>query len=165
VRSLPLLLLMVVLGFSAGEVRANAYDTWIAGYPGITDSSPNADPDHDGIPNGIEFILDTDPTVPTSTAVQPEMALVRITTPGVVPMGDYLKVTWRRADRSSELNPAVEISTNLTDWRTAAGGTEGIVIREFAEGYGAFLDRVEVYVPMALAMNGRLFARLKLPSA
>ncbi|MFD0895616.1 hypothetical protein KBB96_19210 [Luteolibacter ambystomatis] len=154
----------MVMVFSAKEARASAYDDWIAGYPGIVDPSPRGDADDDGIPNGIEFVLGTRPDSPDARTVLPEMALVRITTPGVVPPGDYLKVTWRRADRANELDPSVEISTNLMDWRAAAGGTEGIVIREFAEGYGPFLDRVEVYIPMALAVNGRLLARLKLPS-
>ncbi|MGC4014305.1 MAG: hypothetical protein QM755_07265 [Luteolibacter sp.] len=146
------------------EARANGYDTWISGYPGLGDASPNADPDHDGIPNGIEFVLGTDPSVADAPAVLPQMEFIQIQTHGTVPIGNYVKMTWRRADRSNELNPGIEISTNLSHWRPAAGGNEGIVVREYAEGYGAFLDKVEVYIPTSLAVNGRLFARLKLPS-
>lgn len=165
VRLLPLSLFAFVTVIAAGDARANAYDSWIATYPGIGNSGPTADPDHDGIPNGIEFVLGTDPSIPNGPAVMPQMEMIHIATSGVVPAGDYLKITWRRADRSNELNPGVEISTNLDQWRPASGGSEGIVVREYAEGYGAFLDRVEVYVPRALAVNGRLFARLKLPPA
>ena len=48
----------------------DGYDGWLATYPGITgdDRSPDADPDHDGMPNGIEFLTGTSPASASSIA-------------------------------------------------------------------------------------------------
>jgi hypothetical protein len=41
--------------------EADPYPSWIAGYPGISDASDDADPDLDGVPNRLEFLLGWDP--------------------------------------------------------------------------------------------------------
>ena len=46
-----------------GAVTGTSYDTWLAAYPSLTgnDRAPDADPDSDGVSNGIEFLLGTIP--------------------------------------------------------------------------------------------------------
>jgi autotransporter-associated beta strand protein len=41
---------------------ADGYESWIAGYPGISDPAPESDPDGDGESNSREWIFGTDPT-------------------------------------------------------------------------------------------------------
>ncbi len=49
---------------------ATGYEGWLAGYPAITgpNRSPDADPDGDGQPNGIEFMTGTSPASSASSA-------------------------------------------------------------------------------------------------
>lgn len=50
---------------TAGSGSATPFDTWIGGYPSLTDPNdrlPTADPDHDGRSNLLEFALGGNPT-------------------------------------------------------------------------------------------------------
>ena len=71
----------VVSAVNAGGESANsgpasatpalaAYETWLATYPSLSgaDRAPDADPDQDGVPNGIEFLTGTSPLDPTRAA-------------------------------------------------------------------------------------------------
>jgi autotransporter-associated beta strand protein len=46
--------------------KANGFESWVAGYPGISNAASDADPDGDGWKNFDEWIAGTDPTSPTS---------------------------------------------------------------------------------------------------
>ena len=41
---------------------ADPYDAWIGGYAGISGTGKQEDPDGDGVPNGLEFLLGWNPT-------------------------------------------------------------------------------------------------------
>ncbi len=55
---------------NSGQVNATpvlaGYEAWLADYPSLigADQAPDADPDHDGVPNGIEFLTGTSPLTP-----------------------------------------------------------------------------------------------------
>lgn len=62
-------------------------------------------------------------------------------------------------------NPSAIINV---EWATALAGpwtnvdaTTGIVIDITDDGFGAGVDRVDVYLPCSLAVDGRFFTRLK----
>ena len=127
------------------------YTTWLAGYPGLSDTSASADPDHDGLSNGVEFVLGGNPTTSSSD---------------IAPTSAYdgsgnLIFTFRRTSASSYLNPTVEYSPGLDVWTTAADGTDGISITTTANFYGSGIDKVVATLPSTLAPDGKLFARLK----
>jgi len=130
---------------------ASSYQTWEADN-GIAGAGSTADSDGDGIPNGIEFVIGGDPSGPGSDSH------------GLLPTGTkdstHLVIVFRRTDASASSAPAVQYSSALSGWTTAQNGTNGVVIEEANDFYGAGIDRVTVRLPLALAANGKLFARL-----
>ncbi len=123
----------------------NNYGLWLAsfGLSGL-DALPTADPDNDGLPNGIEFVLGEDPTA-ASQANLPSCSLV----------GDKLIYIFRRSDASAYLNPVVQIAPTL-DTAIWTQVTTGIVVD--ADYYAPGIARVTVTIPRPLAAKG--FARL-----
>ena len=136
----------------SGTVVADPYQTWIAGfYPGVNDPlvvGPAADPDGDGLPNALAFVLGASP-------VTSDPALLPTAETGP---GGALVFTFRRADASAYLNPRVQFGTDLDGWETAVDGEGGVTVAETDDGFGPGVDRVVVTVPAPA--GGRLFARL-----
>ncbi len=126
-------------------VARNSYGLWLAPYSkNGADAQSTADPDHDGIPNGIEFVLGTDPTVSSNEKL-----------PGVTVVGNDLLFVFRRTAASAYVNPVVQITSSLEsgDW---ADVTTGISVA--TDGYGTGMDRVTVTIPRTSAE--KLFIRL-----
>ncbi|MES2659619.1 MAG: Ig-like domain-containing protein [Verrucomicrobiota bacterium] len=81
------------------------YEGWLAGYPSITgpDRASDADPDHDGLPNGIEFLTGTSPANGTDSAP--------VTT--TVDGSGNLVLHFKRVDAAKDYIVAVESSADL----------------------------------------------------
>jgi autotransporter-associated beta strand protein len=120
------------------------------------DAAFDADPDHDGLKNGVEFVLGGEPNPANpgsnSAALLPTIGLD----------ATYLTFAFRRTDDSAGLNPLAEYSTGLGTWTKAEAGVNGVTIAEDNDFYGGGTDRVVVKVPRALAAPGsKLFVHLK----
>ncbi len=50
-----------------------SFASWISNFPSLTDSSPTGDPNHDGIPNLLEYVLNGNPGV-ASSAIPPRVS-------------------------------------------------------------------------------------------
>ena len=141
---------------TAGEIRlvvgGDAYANWESNN-GIAGAGAEIDSDNDGIPNGIEFVIGGDPSGPDSDS---NALLPTITTDAT-----YLNFTFRRTDESAPYSPVVEYGSALTGWTEAEAGVNGVVINETNDGFGAGIDSIEVKIPRTLAVDARLFARLK----
>lgn len=133
-------------------VTADPYASWLAAYPSITgaDRSPDADFDKDGLPNGIEFVIESNPTIATSTGLPS----------GTVSGGNFL-FSFKRGDASKAFTVTVESGTTLALWpvqtvipTTAVAGPPVTVVEN-----GAAADDVTVALPTA--GNPERFARLK----
>ncbi|WP_367873494.1 beta strand repeat-containing protein [Luteolibacter sp. Populi] len=128
-----------------------------AGYEtanGIVGAGSNTDSDNDGIANGIEFVLGTDPSGPGSDS----SALLPASTIDTT----YLNVVYRRTDASLSYSPLVEYGSALAGWTTAVNGVNGVIITPEDDFFGAGIDRVTVKIPRALAApSAKLFARLR----
>lgn len=144
---------------TTGEIRltsaSDAYDSW-ENLNGITGAGADTDSDNDGIPNGIEFVIGGDPSGPGSDSnhLLPTITLDRT----------YLNFTFRRTDESASYDPLVEYGSTLTGWFDAEAGEPvlfPVIINEVDEGFGAGVDSVQVRIPRSLAVNDKLFARLK----
>ena len=146
------------------------YASWIDGFfPGETNPviiGASADPDNDGIANGVEMVIGGNPATGMDTALLPTIELVTdpVSTPAI-PAGNYLLFTYRRSDLSvaGGVTSDCETDTDLVAPWTAATGAPGVVIQvddnfTFTPPAAANTDRVRVYVPRGA--NTVLFGRL-----
>jgi hypothetical protein len=116
----------------------------------------SSDPDLDRIPNGIEFLMGSEPNPTNPNSISASMR------PQISSDANYLSFVYRRRDEASQLINTVEYSSSLTgDWSIAQDSVNGIIIEEMDNAFGLGTDRVEVKIPIGLAVDGRLFARLK----
>lgn len=95
-----------------GTTPASDYNAWVASYSGLSDPSATADPDHDGLPNLVEYHLGLPPNSPTTAAVVLARAASNVT------------LTWRRHKGTASTGHA-EWSDNLVIWSTT-GITETV---------------------------------------
>ncbi len=136
----------------------SAYSTW-ATSNGLTVSNngPTQDPDFDGVPNVLEFVLGGNPLA-SSTQVLPKLAVTPTT----------FVYTFKRSDASeAEVALHFEWGTTLATWPNtsvvsaansgpdAKGVTIGVVEN------GAAPDDITVTVPRTNAVNGKIFGRLR----
>lgn len=147
------------------------YASWIDGFfPGETNPliiGAGADPDRDGIANGVEMVVGGNPKTGMDTALLPTIELVTdpVGSPAI-PAGKYLLFTYRRSDLSVAGGVTVDCETDsdlVGPW-TAATGASGVVIQvddnfTFTPPAAANTDRVRVYVPRGT--NALQFGRLK----
>ena len=140
-----------------GSATGTPFETWaaaksLAGNAALFD----ADPDGDGISNGIEFVIGSEPNPANPNANSRAL----LPTASRNATGDLVFV-FRRADAAAPLNPTVKYDTDLAGtWTTAQGGVNNVVINETNDGFGTGIDRVEVIIPSSQAAAGKLFARL-----
>lgn len=136
--------------------NTDPYITWAAarGLSGGA-AAVDADPDGDGINNLLEFALATEPN-PANPNSQSQGAL-----PTPVISGTNLIFTHRLADAAAALSRHVQYSSDLNAWTDSANGTNGVTVVVTDDFYGTGIDKVETTLPISLAAQGKLFARLR----
>ena len=123
-------------------LKSAGYVAWAAGFPGLTDTSPGGDPDHDGIPNLLEYVFGGDPRV-SSSAILPTQAIV----------GDNLVISYKRNNDSvNDTTQTGQWSTDFVTWHDIAP----VVVNDNAPAP----DDMEIRIPLSNAVNGVLFGRL-----
>ncbi len=128
------------------------YAIWAMITQGLDDeaSLADSDPDGDGIPNAIEFVIGGTPSSTEDQAFLPTGEIV----------ADKFVFTFRRTDVSESTLPVVESSTNLDDWDTAVNGEDGVSVTTEADNFPGG-DLLKVAIP--LPSEGKLFTRLRVP--
>lgn len=139
-------------GKQIAVVVATPYDTWtdasgLAGAEAVFE----ADPNRDGLANGLAFLLGA------TSAMQDALPLM----PTCRRDGTRFIFAFRRANAASSLSAVVEYGTTLTGWTVATDGSAGVTVEQTDNGHGPGIDRIEVGLPASLAQQGRLFARLR----
>ena len=136
---------------------ASPYDAWamskgLNGSPGHA-AGFNDDPDKDGVPNGLEWILGGNPLVQDASTLLHATATA----------GGGLILTFNRAEESiGQASLLVESSSDLVSpWTTFATVEATSTGPEVVIDTTATPDAVTVTIPAANAIGGKLFARLK----
>ena len=130
------------------------YDGWLATYPSISgeNRSPDADPDQDGMPNGIEFMTGTSPASASSMA----------TISSIVNATGDIVLQFKRVDAAKAYPVTVESSSNfVTPWTSVTvpnSATAGSNLTVVENGTGP--DDVTVVIPSSGA--SKKFARVRI---
>ena len=134
------------------------YTEWLDSFGTTVDNSFNNDPDGDGMPTGIEYVLDTDPTIHDAEHA-----------PTLSGTGSNSAFSYRRKEDGTAFstNQIVQVSDNLSDWHDmwvdAPSFPNSVTISPLADRY----EEVSVTPTQAffdaegMDPNERLFFRLK----
>ncbi len=134
----------------------SGYNAWIIAQ-GLTgpDANFDADPDKDGITNGIEFVLNTQPNPARADANSSSYL------PTVTLDATHFRFIYRQHTEADYLLPHCQYGSDLSGWTQAIHGQNGIMISNTPGFYGPTTNRIEVAIPRALEVNGKLFGRLR----
>lgn len=147
------------VSFIAQGSASSPYTTWADAFstalPNAADRLPEADPDNDGLDNLAEFVLGGNPAA-SDASVAPTLDTA----------GSNFVFSFKRSDDSeSEVTVVFQYGSDLAGWTDAVIGTDngtvgsaGITVNEL----GAAADEITVTIPKSLALNGKLFGRLKM---
>jgi len=136
----------LVYGTSAISLVSNTADPYTTWASGLTDPSPSADPDGDGIQNILEFVLN-------SNGAASSFEDLPVATRNAE--GDFIFTFVQNAD-STYLNPVIEYTTTLDgEWITFTGAA----VQTNTPSAG--LNTVTATLPASLAPDGKIFARLR----
>jgi len=131
---------------------APGFNAWIGGFT-ISNTAPDADPDGDGLPNALEYVLGGDPSKPSQNCA-----------PTLSASGNNLVFTFQRnrASETPDITLSSEAGPDLANWpqvfyigADTASSSSGVTV----VSNGATTDLVTVTLPKGAAP--RLFVRLK----
>ncbi len=154
-------ILLLTLEATALSSRAGSYEDWIAPY-GVTDSAMQADPDRDGASNLLEFVLGGDPSLADAAAYPA----------GILPRASVTSSDLVLEFERSEV--AKSIDSRLLYGSALAAGSElpltsdeltlhpdGVLIAVDPGNPASQPDTITVAIPLARAVEGRVFARVR----
>lgn len=132
--------------FEGTPVTSTPFESWLDGHTlAGADRDPDADPDDDGTPNLVEFVIGGDPTI-SDTDKLPQSEVI----------GGNLKVTFDRPDSVSGVSIRFEVGTDLVNWPDVF--TVGTSPEVAIDLNGAAPDTVTLTLPQA--SHSRRFVRL-----
>ena len=134
---------------SIAAVDPSSYASWIAAYPGFSDTSPSGDPDGDGIANLLEYVLKGgDPSSPDRSILP---------TPDASG-ANFIFTFTRRAASVANSTQVFQYGSDLVKWTdvpVVPGGRVAILENTPSAG----LQQVSVTIPKA--SSNRILGRLK----
>lgn len=129
-------------------VAPMTFEDWVGGFVGLADSTPGGDPDGDGIPNLMEYVLGGNPGLNDSTIL-----------PTLQMNIDTLRFKYKRSDFSKyNTTQVVQWSSNLGPWADIpvfSYGTSNVLVSSNCDEP----DNITVTIPR---VAGRMFVRLKI---
>lgn len=141
------------------SLASAGYEGWITskGLAGA-DAATNADPDHDGMTNLLEFLFGTEPNPANadfnSAALSPKVASVDATT---------LHFVFRQSTVSvGKVTPQVQFTNDLVTWVSANDYAAYVTTTVEPNGFGSGVNKVTVDISRELSPD-ELFVRLSVP--
>ena len=146
---------------TVNEVFADDFIDWLAEHHLL--ATAETDSDHDSIHNAVEYVIGGDPVTGMDASLLPTCSPA-VALPGGNPEdANCIRFTYRRTDRAKN-NPSatlkVEWASNLMGPWTNSNVTANVVIDVTDDGFDIGVDRVDVYLPMSLAVESKFFVRL-----
>jgi autotransporter-associated beta strand protein len=96
---------------------SGSFGAWAAGFtsPALSNIEADADPDHDGLSNALEYVFGSDPRLSNQDGTSSSV------------VGSNLIFTFKRSDAAETADVAllVQVSTDLVDWTTWPGYSVG----------------------------------------
>ena len=130
-------------------VVVTGYAAWIGSYSGLTDTTASGDPDHDGVPNLLEYVLNGNPGM-ASSAILPVVTKVA---------GNFIFAFSRRQASAQDTTQIFQYSSDLSHWTdVSVTGTKGPEVTLGAAD-GAGVQSVTVTIPQGTSPT--MFGRLK----
>ncbi len=127
----------------------NSFASWISSFPGLSDTSPFGDPDNDGIPNLLEYVLNGNPGI-ASPEILPKMSM---------DVNNYIFTFSRLAVSAQDTTQIFEYSVDSIQWSEVmiTYPTDDRVAMGLPDPNG--VQAVAVTIPKGT--NTRMYGRLK----
>ena len=123
-----------------------------------TVSGWNADPNHDGVPNGLEYYFHLNPMAAPTTAAQSALPRVGLMTSGT---SNYITFSYRRLLGWSGNAPIITVSDDLVSWDTSQTQIEQVGTPARVDGFTELVT-IRLKTPINLGAIPRKFFRLQL---
>jgi len=127
----------------------DGYSAWIGSYAGLADATPLGDPDHDGILNLMEYVLNGNPTV-ASTDNLPVLSKID---------NNFVFSFSRRQVSAQDTTQIFQYSSDLSDWTDV--NVTGTLGSQVTIGTADSLGVQSVMVTIPQGSSTRMFGRLK----
>jgi hypothetical protein len=122
----------------------------------------DADPNRDGIANGIAFALGSTDAFTDTRNLLPEWEYVPARFEDGNQYPGEIGISYPRSKNAAiSVSSALEYSSDLVNWHAASENDTNITIDLEEDFYGEGIDRVEIHLLDALAPKGKFLLRLK----
>lgn len=127
------------------ELGGSGYAAWIGGYPGLSSTVPDGDPDQDGLVNLLEYHLGANPGVPDAVTSLPVLGKSAST----------VTLTWWRLKSATDTTGVAQWSETLApnDWQSTGFSTQVIADEPTREQVRATLPVAELGKQMFLRLR------------
>lgn len=139
------------VGYAPVAEPPSTFEVWAG-----AGSNPDDDSNQDGVADAIAWVLGAETPSSRIDDLLPVADLAGDS--------DYFTYTYRRSDAAyNDPTTSIELSygSDLNSWTTAVHDGKDILITVSDDFYGTGVDQVEVKLHQTLAIEGRLFARLR----
>ena len=106
---------MITAAYASGSLTP--LDQWEQKYPLLTNPSPTATPENDGVPNLLKYLFDINPSSPMTASDHAALPTVEIDTT-TNPQTPYLALVYRQYASETGIEVNLQTSTDLKTWTT-----------------------------------------------